>query len=144
MRTLPFGSITAQRQVEAASLIRAGPCVVGHVIEGFDTRSTPTRAGATAGSAVGAQTLSSLRRQLSPSADSCTALECWNRLALQVVFDEGRELRPADRTHLGGDWLTVLEQHQCRDATDVVLAGGLRVLVDVELGDAQAPGVARS
>ena len=30
---------------------------------------------------------------------------------LQILLDERRELRPADRAHLGGDGLTVLAEH---------------------------------
>ena len=39
----------------------------------------------------------------------------------QLLVDEGRQLRLADCTHLGGGELSVLEQHQRRDAADAGL-----------------------
>src|SRR5690348_5269561 len=59
------------------------------------------------------------------------------------LVDDLRELGAADGADLGRLHLAVLEHHQGRDAAHIVVARGLLVLVDVDLGYLEATAVAR-
>ena len=60
-----------------------------------------------------------------------------NAWGSQVAVDKGRELRLGNGTDLGGLHLALLEEHQGRDAPNPIAGRSVRILIDVELGDAQ-------
>lgn len=57
---------------------------------------------------------------------------------LYIGVEEGGQLRFGHRTHLGRGDLAVLEQHQCRNATNPIFRRDGTVLVDIDFHDVQA------